>query len=136
MEQQETTLPKYNKSFWTKAIEASIIALVVLVPIAFYPRCITVFLPAKEVVSSVLVLLTLMFWFLKMISRVEIKFTPTPLNFPTLSFIAICLLSLIWSNSFFVSLKELPLFLAGPLLYFVITNNISDDRPIRHILNV
>ncbi|OFW45984.1 MAG: hypothetical protein A2163_10560, partial [Actinobacteria bacterium RBG_13_35_12] len=136
MEQQETTLPKHNKSFWINAIEASIIALVILVPIAFYPRCITVFLPAKEVVSSVLVLLALMFWFLKMISRKEIKFTYTPLNFPTLSFMAICLLSLIWSNSFFVSLKELPLFLTGPLLYFVITNNISDDRTIRRILNV
>ena len=136
MEQKETNLPKYNKSFWTNAIEASIIGLVILVPIAFYPRCVTVFLPAKEAVSSVLVLLALMFWGLKMISREEIKFTSTPLNFPTLSFIAICLLSLTWSNSFFVSLKELPLFLTGPLLYFLITNNISDDRTIRRILNV
>jgi len=136
MEQKETTFPKYNRSFWTNAIEISIIALVILVPIAFYPRCITVFLPAKEAVSSVLVLLALMFWFLKMISREEIKFISKPLNFPLLSFMAICLLSLIWSNSFFVSLIELPLFLAGPLLYFVITNNINDERQINRILDI
>jgi O-antigen ligase/Tfp pilus assembly protein PilF len=136
MEQKETTFPKYNKSFFTNAIEASIIALVILVPIAFYPRCITVFLPAKEVVSSVLVLLALMFWFLKMISREEIKFISKPLNFPLLSFMAICLLSLIWSNSFFVSLIELPLFLSGPLLYFVIINNINDERQINRILDI
>jgi len=136
MEQKETTLPKYNRSFWTNAIEISIIALVILVPIAFYPRSITVFLPAKEAVSSVLVLLALMFWFLKMISREEIKFISKPLNFPLLSFMAICLLSLIWSNSFFVSLIELPLFLAGPLLYFVIINNINDERQINRILDI
>ena len=136
MEQKETTLPKYNKSFFTNAIEASIIALVILVPIAFYPRCITVFTPAKETITEILVLLALMFWVLKMISREEIKFTSTPLNLSILSFIFICILSLIWSNNFFVSVKELPLFLAGPLLYFVITNNISDERQISLILNI
>ena len=136
MEQKEINLSNHNKSFWTNAIEASIIALVILVPIAFYPRCITVFIPAKEMISEVLIVLALMFWVLKMVSREEIKFTSTPLNFPTLSFIAICVLSLIWSNSFFVSLKELPLFLAGPLLYFVITNSINDERQINRILDI
>jgi len=136
MEQKEINLSNHNKSFWTNAIEVSIIALVILVPIAFYPRCITVFLPAKETVSAVIILLALMFWGLKIISREEIKFTSTPLNLPILSFIAICVLSLIWSNSFFVSLKELPLFLAGPLLYFVITNSINDERQINRILDI
>jgi O-antigen ligase len=136
MEQKGINLSNHNKSFWTNAIEASIIALVILVPIAFYPRCITVFLPAKEAISVVIILLALMFWGLKMISRGEIKFTSTPLNFPTLSFSAICVLSLIWSNSIFVSLKELPLFLAGPLLYFVITNSINDERKINRILDI
>ena len=136
MTQKEINFSDYNKSFWTNAIEASIIALVILVPIAFYPRCITVFLPVKEMVAGVLILLGLMFWGLKMISREEIKFFSTPLNFPVLSFIAICILSLIWSNSIFVSLKELPLFLAGPLLYFIITNNINDERQINRILDI
>jgi len=136
MEQKEINFSDYNESFWTNAIEASIIALVILVPIAFYPSCITVFLPAKEMCAEIFVLLALMFWGLKMITREEIKFTSTPLNFPTLSFIAICILSLIWSNSFFVSLKELPLFLAGPLLYFIITNSINDERQINRILDI
>ncbi|PKP59500.1 hypothetical protein CVT91_06580 [Candidatus Atribacteria bacterium HGW-Atribacteria-1] len=136
MQQKEVNLPEYNQSIWTNAIEASVIALVVLVPIVFYPRCITLFIPPKEAVMQVLVLLALMFWGLKMISIEEIKFTSSPLNFPALSFIAICILSLIWSNSFFISLKELPLFLAGPLLYFVIINNINNQRQINRILNI
>lgn len=136
MEQKEINLSNHNKSFWTNAIEISVIALVILVPIAFYPWCITVFLPAKEMIAEVLIVLGLMFWGLKIINKEEFKFTPTPLNFPTLSFIAICVLSLIWSNSFFISLKELPLFLAGPLLYFVITNSINDERQINRILDI
>jgi O-antigen ligase/Tfp pilus assembly protein PilF len=136
MTQKEINLSNHNKSFWTNAIEASVIALVILVPIAFYPRCITVFLPAKEAVSAVIILLALMFWGLKIINKEEFKFTSAPLNIPIISFIAICVLSLIWSNSFFISLKELPLFLAGPLLYFVITNSINDERQINRILDI
>jgi len=136
MEQKEITLPKYNKSFSTNAIEASIIALVALVPIAFYPYCKTVFIPAKELIAEILVILGLMFWGFKILNQEKAKLTSSTLNFPILSFISICILSLIWSNSFFVSLKELPLFLTGPLLYFIVTNNISDNRQISRILNI
>lgn len=136
MQQKELNLTKDNVSLWTNAIEVSVIALVVLVPIVFSPRCITLFIPPKEATMQVLVLLALMFWGLKMVSREEFKFASTPLNFPLLSFITICTLSLMWSNNFFVSLKELPLFLAGPLLYFVITNNICAERQISRILNI
>lgn len=136
MEQKVTTLSKYNQSIYTNAIEASIIISVILVPIVFYPWCITVFVPAKEVVAEILIILGLMFWGFNIIDREELKFISTPLNFPILSFISICFLSLIWSNSFFISLKELPLFLAGPLLYFIVTNNINYEHQVNRILNI
>ncbi|PIX33829.1 MAG: hypothetical protein COZ58_06105, partial [Candidatus Infernicultor aquiphilus] len=137
MEQKEINFSTTDyKSFWTKTIEISIIALIILVPIVFYPRCIDVFNPAKELTAELLVIIGLMFWELRMINKEEIKFISTPLNLPILSFIAICVLSLIWSNSFFVSLKELPLFLAGPLLYFIIVNNINSEKQINQILSV
>jgi len=75
-----------------------------------------------------------MFWAIKMISREEIKLIPSPLNLPVISFIAICTLSLIWSDTFFTSLKELPHFLAGPLLYFLIVNNVRDEKQINRII--
>ncbi len=136
MIRKKISLSNYHSSFYTKAIEASIIALVVFVPIAFYPRCITVFVPAKEVTAGVLIVLGLMFWGFKMVSEEKLKFTTSFLDLPILSFMAICIFSLFWSNNPFVSLKELPLFLAGPLLYFIITNNINDKRQIDRILNV
>ncbi len=136
MTRKKISLSNHHSSFYTKAIETSTIALVILVPVAFYPYSKDVFLPAKELIAEVLIILSLMFWGFKVITKEKLALNPTPLNIPLLSFITICILSLIWSNSFFVSLKELPLFLVGPLLYFIITNNISDQRQIDLILNV
>lgn len=132
---RKINLPNYPGSFYTKAVEITVIALAVLVPIAFHPRCYTHFAPAKEFTFVALVIIGLMFWAFKIISREEIKFTSTPLNLPILSFIAICTLSLIWSDTFFTSLKELPLFLSGPLLYFVIVNNIRGEKQINRIIS-
>jgi O-antigen ligase/Tfp pilus assembly protein PilF len=71
-----------------------------------------------------------------MVSQEKIKFIRSPLDFPVLAFMAICAFSLLWSNTPFISLKELPLFLMGPLLYFIITNNINNNKQINHILSV
>jgi len=136
MEKEKISVLNYKESFWTKTIELTIMALVVLVPIIFNPYCITVFLPAKEFAAEVLIIMSLMFWAFKIVSREEIKFISTPLNFPILSLMAICTISLVWSNTFFISLKELPLFIAGPCLYFVVTNNIYNERQVKHILNI
>jgi len=134
MSQKKINASDFNSSFYSKSIETTIIALAVLVPIVFNPRCYPFFYPAKDFSFEVLIIIGLMFWALKMINREEIKFTSTPLNLPVLSFIAICTLSLIWSDTFFTSLKELPLFLAGPLLYFVIVNNIRGEKQISRII--
>jgi len=135
MKQNKTKTFDSKYSFWAKAIEISIVGIIFLVPIAFYPRCVTVFLPIKELLAEALILIGLMFWAFKMISREELKFSPSPLNLPLLSFISIILLSMVWSNNFIVSLKELPLFLSGPLLYFIIVNNINKDKQINLFVN-
>jgi len=136
MEQKEINIPNNPDSFWTGAIEISIIALVILVPVVFYPRLVRVFSPPKELTFEILVIICLMFWTLKIISQEKIKFIHSPLDFSIIAFMAICIFSLTWSNTPFVSLKELPLFLTGPLLYFIITNNINYNKRINHILSV
>ncbi len=135
MVRKKVNLSNHHSSFYTKVIEITVIALAVLVPIAIHLRCYDPFTPAKEFTLEALVIIGLMFWALKMTNREEINFTSTPLNLPVLSFIAICTLSLAWSDTFFTSLKELPLFLSGPLLYFVIVNNIRDEKQISHIIS-
>ncbi len=136
MEQKEINLPNNSGYFWEKAVELTIIALVILVPVVFYPRLVRVFNPPKELTFEILVIMCLMFWTFKMISQEKIKFIRSPLDFPVLAFMTICIFSLLWSDSPYITLKELPLFLAGPLLYFIITNNLYNEKQINHILNV
>ena len=127
----------YNYSFWNNAIEATIIILIILTPLAFYPYLVRIFNPAKELAFNILVIIGLAFWGFKIIQQEKLKFNSSPLNLPILSFMIVCTLSVLWSDSPFVSLKELPLFLAGPLLYFIINNNIIyDKQKINRILNV
>ena len=135
MEQEELTLPKFNQSIYTKSIEAVIIVMIVLVPAIFYPRVIDIFDPIKTLTFSLLVIVGLMLWGFNALKKEEFKIISNPLNIPILSFIIFCVLSLIWSNSPFISLKELPLFLAGPLLYFIVVNNINNERQINRIIS-
>lgn len=136
MDKEKVITIEKNNSFYTKTIEVVIIAMIVLIPTIFYPRAINIFHPIKTLTFSLLVIIGLMLWGFNVLKKEEFKIISNPLNIPALSFIIICVLSLIWSNSPFISLKELPLFLAGPLLYFIIVNNIYNVRQINRIIGV
>ena len=136
IKQEELTLQKNNQAIWTNAIEISIITLIILVSVAFYPHCITVFSPIKETIAEILIIIGLMFWGLKLTDKEKFEFVSSPLNLPILSFIIILILSLFWSNTIFTSLRELPLFLMGPCLYFIIINNIHRKQQINRILTI
>jgi len=109
--------------------------LVILTPFAFYPYLMRIFNPVKELIFEILVIICMMFWGFKIVNAKKYKLSPSSFSFPIISFIAICILSIFWSDSPMVSLKELPLFLAGPLLYFTTTNNIYHKRQIEHLIN-
>jgi hypothetical protein len=134
MQQKEISISKNSPSFYTKAIETSIIALIISTPLVFYPYLVRIFNPPKELAFNILVIIGLMFWLLKTTSQEEIKIIRAPLNFPVLAFIVIGALSLLWSNSPMMSLLELPLFLSGPILYFIIVNNVHDEHKINRLL--
>lgn len=135
MEQKKINSNGYQNSFYTKAIEIIVITLVILTPLVFYPYLIRNFNPAKELVFEILIIIGFVFWVFRALDKERIKFAPSPLNLPILSFMVICIFSLFWSDSPMVSLLELPLFLTGPILYFVVINNIYHRRRIDNILN-
>ena len=136
MDKQKAITIENKTSFYTNAIEATIIILIISTPLVFYPYLLRIFNPPKELVFEILVIIGLILWKLKMVSKEEVKITRTPLNPPVLAFITICVLSLFWSDSPMVSLLELPLFLTGPILYFLVVNNIHNDHQINRILNI
>jgi len=134
MNKEKINVSNPNHSLWTSAIETAIIALIILTPLVFYPYLVRIFNPPKELAFNILVIIGLMLWKLKMVNKEEVKITRTTLNLPVLAFMVICVLSLFWSNSSMVSLLELPLFLAGPILYFIVANNIRDEHQINRLL--
>ena len=125
---KKSNLISGNHTFEEKAIEISIFLLIILVPLVFYRHCAGMFFPIKELIFELLVVVGLAFWALKIINTKKYTFTHSSLDIPVLCFVSIGLLSLFWSNSFFVSLKELPLFLAGPGLYFIITHQFQEKH--------
>ncbi len=110
MDKEKAITIESNSSFYTIAIEITIIALIILTPLDFYPYLIRIFNLAKELVFEILVIIGLIFWALKITTKEEIKIASTPLNLPALAFMSICAIPLLWSNSPFVSLLELPRF--------------------------
>ena len=80
MEEKEIGLSNVpnGKSLWINVIEATIIALIILTPLVFYPHLVRIFNPPKELAFNILVIIGLMFWFLKMTSQEEFKITRTP----------------------------------------------------------
>lgn len=129
----ETT--QHTKSIWTNAIEITIITLVILVPIAFYLETMSIFLSTKEMIFELLIIIGLLFWAFKTIDQQQVELRANPLNLLVLSFILICILSLLWTDNIYTSIRELPLFLAGPLLYFITINNISEEGQVARIIN-
>jgi O-antigen ligase/Tfp pilus assembly protein PilF len=135
MEKKEINSNGYKNSFYSKAIEIIVIVLVILTPLVFWPYLMRNFNPVKELVFEILSIVGMTFWAFRALSKERIKFISSPLNLPILSFMVICILSVFWSDSPFISLIELLLFLAGPILYFVVINNIYHKKQIDNILN-
>ena len=134
MEDENLMTTKYGFFFYGKTIEIIIIILVILTPLVFCPYLIRNFNPIKELVFEILLIIGLAIWAVRTADKGFLKFTSSPVNLPILSFMAICIFSLFWSGNPSAGLLELPLFLAGPILYFVAINNINDKRQINHIL--
>jgi len=134
--QERITFSNNRQAIWVNSIEILIIILITLVSLAFYPHCIPVFSPIKEAIAEILIIIGLMFWGIKLLEEGKIKFINSPLNIPVLIFISFCSLSLLWSDAVYVSMQELPLFLVGPFLYFIIINNICREQQINQILTV
>jgi len=133
---EESYLNFDEKSFYFKSIEIIILSLIVIIPIVFYLHCMDEYNPIKEATAGVLIVIGLMLWGVNIISQKNFHFVNLSLNLPIFCFIIICLLSLIWSNNLTMSIKELPLFLMGPCLYFIIINNLNYPKHVDKILTV
>jgi O-antigen ligase len=130
----QNEINNYEVDFYSRSIEIITIILVIFVPAIFYPYLVKPFNPPKEILLEGFTIIALAFWLCRLIIKGKIQLIKSPVNLPNFLFILIGLFSLAWSDNPYITLLELPLFLAGPILYFVIINNIIDQKQVYRVL--
>jgi len=127
-------------NFWEINIQRVLIILVICIPLAIFPLNVNSFEPIKLLIAEILTVIMLMLWGLNWLAQKPEKRRIRPSyslpSFFIFSFMAVGILSLLWSESLGVSIKELPVFLLGPVLYFIIINNIKDKISVKKIIDV
>jgi len=125
-----------KSSEWDEGIFIIIILAILLLPILFYPYCITAFVPIKSLSLQIFVLFALTLWILRIITFNKLEWNTSDLHKPIFLYLLLGCLSIIWSVNIYNSLLTLPLFLAGPILYFIVSNTIKEQNKIEKILLV
>lgn len=137
MKEKNNLIPsKIKSSIWDEGIFVILIMMVILVPVVFYPYSIPVFAPAKDLVFQLLSLFGFVLLILKYINTRNPVWTKSALDKPILIYLLFGFLSLIWSVNIYNSILALPLFLVGPILYFIITKSINKQKKIEILLRI
>ena len=127
-------------NFWEINIQRVLIILVVCIPLAIFPLTVNSFEPIKQLIAEILTVIMLMMWGLNWLVREpDREKIPTAYRLSSIfvfSFMVMGLCSLLWSASLGVSIKELSVFLLGPVLYFIIINNIKDKISVKKIIDI
>ena len=123
-----------KSSEWDEGIFYILIGIIVIIPVAFYPYSIPKFAPLKELSFQLLVLFGLTMWTLKKISTDSIGWRVNSLDIPIFLFLLLGCLSLIWSTNIYNSILFIPLFIVGPILFFIVTNSIQEQKTIDTLL--
>lgn len=125
---------KSKSSAWDEGAFIIFFAIVILIPIVFYPYGINMFNPPKELLLQILSIIALSIWGLRVIVFNKINWKSCCFSKPIFFYLIVGCLSLIWSINIYHSISALPLFIAGPLLYYLITNLINEQVKIERIL--
>ena len=129
-------LEKGKSSEWDEGIFIILILVIIILPVIFYPYCMSVFLPIKELSLQILVVFALTLWMLRIITFNKLEWDTADLHKPIFLYLIIGSLSLTWSVNIYSSILNLPLFLAGPALYFIVSNTIKEQNKIEKLLLV
>ena len=135
MNQKRSLVLNQRKSYkWDEGIFIILTILIVIPPIIFYPYSTPAFAPIKDLLFQTLVLLGLTIWVLKIITSKSISWQASCLGKPVFLYLLWGCLSLFWSVNIYNSVLALPLFLAGPILFFIIINSIREQKTIDRLI--
>jgi O-antigen ligase/Tfp pilus assembly protein PilF len=133
-DKNNVTVKKRKTSEWDEGIFIVLVSMVILIPVIFYPYCIPIFQPIKQLTFQLLSLLALVLFLLKFIASEKITWNKTDLDIPVLVYLIFGSLTLIWSVNIYPSITSLPFFLAGPVLYYIVSQSIKEQRFVDRLL--
>ncbi|NLL62109.1 MAG: tetratricopeptide repeat protein [Candidatus Atribacteria bacterium] len=118
---------------WDKCVFLILLLNVILLPIAFYPYSIPVFDPIKNLIFQLTALIGLAFILLRVVFFEEYHLKKSSLDVFVFIYILYMISSLFWTINVQRTILALPFFLAGPIVYFLVTNSMYRQKDI-HIL--
>jgi O-antigen ligase/Tfp pilus assembly protein PilF len=133
-DKNNVTVKQRNTSEWDEGIFIVLVLTVILIPVIFYPYCIPIFKPIKQLAFQLFTLLILVLFLLKLIASEKLTWYKTGLDIPVLFYLIFGSLSLIWTVNIYHSVTALPLFLAGPILYYIVSQSIKKQKYIDRLL--
>lgn len=129
-------LKKERITEWDKGIFRLLAGIIFLIPVIFFPYSIPKFAPIKDLLLQVLVFIGLTMLVLRMITTENICWQSSRLDKAVFLYLLWGCLSLFWSINIYNSTLFLPLFLAGPILFYVIINSVQEQKTIDKLLFV
>ncbi len=136
MDKRENTISiiEVEETEWDKIIFIILAALTIILPLIFFDYSIPAFTPIKDLSLQILSFLGLTIWTLKMITAESISWRVSSLDKPLFLYLLWGCLSLSWSINIYNSILFLPLFLAGPIIFFIVNNSIREQKIIGRLL--
>ena len=136
MDKRENIIPiiKEKNIEWDEIIFTILAALATILPLIFFDYSLPAFTPIKDLSLQILSLLGLTVWILRIISTGDISWQASTLDMPVFLFLLWGCLSLSWSINVYNTILFLPLFLAGPIIFFIVNNSIREQKSIDRLL--
>jgi len=116
-----------NKDFYKKAIIICLKLLIIFTPLAVY-KYVDYFRDNQEAWLKLFVIITMLLWVLKYFKEEKTIWVNSPLNLPIFLFILIMSISLFESKFLIVSLRDYVIFLSYFLIFFLVINNIENEK--------
>jgi O-antigen ligase/Tfp pilus assembly protein PilF len=121
---------------WDNGITLFLILIIILLPFSLFRKSVPSFTPIKELLLEISVLMALPIYAFKIVNQGSLNRQKSALDLPVLCYLLIGFLSLIWSVNIYNSILAIPLFVAGPVLFYIISNTELNQKKIERLLAI
>lgn len=133
--EQKKNMNRLIYNICEKTIEIGLLVLVGVVPLIFGTKGFNPIL-IKTTFAHILIFIMFLAWLAKTIEESKFKIVKTPVNLPLALFFLTCIVSFIFSQYKYNSIKGLVDFFCYIILFFIVINNVRNENDARRIIIV